>query len=79
MTPRVIIAIQPVEIDGRHWVSMRINGCKMKRHGPFLSADVAEAMADQLVKCWRAREGTPPAWAQAGPDVWDADTLVTFE
>jgi hypothetical protein len=40
--------IEPVEIDGKHWVTISVDGCELKRRGPFPSAVVARAMVDQL-------------------------------
>jgi len=37
-----------IEIDGKHFVTISMDGRELKRRGPFPSAVVARAMADQL-------------------------------
>ena len=49
-----ITDIQPVEIKGQHWISVCANSREIRRHGPFPSADAAEAMAAKLLAVWRA-------------------------
>jgi len=40
--------IELIELDGKHFVTVSADGRELKRRGPFLSAVVARAMADQL-------------------------------
>jgi hypothetical protein len=46
MAAQLTIDIRPAEIDGKHYVSMSMDGREMKRHGPFPNADAAGAMAE---------------------------------
>jgi hypothetical protein len=38
----MVINIQPVKLDGQHWVNVIIGGHEIERRGPFLKADTAE-------------------------------------
>ena len=61
------ITIQPVEIEGEHFVTVNMDGSEMRRHGPF-SADEAEARACRLAAISRALKAevvwAPPAGAR---------------
>ena len=48
------IDIQPVKLDGQHWVNVTIGGSEMERRGPFPDADEAEIMATRLAAMCRA-------------------------
>lgn len=48
------INIEPVEIDGQHWINVIIGGTAMERRGPFASADEAEVVATRLAAWCRA-------------------------
>jgi hypothetical protein len=48
------IDIQPVKLDGQHWVNVSIDGTAMERRGPYVDADEAEAMARRLLQFSRA-------------------------
>ena len=47
-------AIQPVEVDGKHYVNVNIDGCKTNRYGPYVDADAAGAMARQVAGVCRS-------------------------
>jgi len=49
MSTQLIIDIQPVEIDGKHYVGMSMNGRKMEQRGPYPTAAAAEAVARELI------------------------------
>src|SRR5262249_13159344 len=49
MSTQLIIDIRPVEIDGKHYVSMGMNGREMEQRGPYPTAAAAEAMARELL------------------------------
>ena len=40
--------IQPIEIDGEHWITISMDGCELEKRGPFDSAEAAEVMAAQF-------------------------------
>jgi hypothetical protein len=51
----ITIDVRPIELeDGKHFVSVTIDGHKMKEHGPFSDATEAEAAADRLMQVSRA-------------------------
>jgi len=49
MSTQLVIDIRPVEIDGKHYVGMSMNGREMEQRGPYPTAAVAEAMARELI------------------------------
>jgi hypothetical protein len=49
MSTQLVIDIRPVEIDGKHYVSMSVNGREMEQRGPYPTAAAAEAMARELI------------------------------
>jgi hypothetical protein len=49
MSTQLVIDIRPIEIDGKHYVGMSINGREMERRGPYPTAAAAEAMARELI------------------------------
>jgi hypothetical protein len=53
MTAQLNIDIQPVKLDGQHWVDVILDG-EMNRHGPFSDADEAETVAARLRRFSRA-------------------------
>ena len=44
--------ITAVEADGQHWVKVTLDG-REKRHGPYSSANEAEAMANKFAAVCR--------------------------
>jgi hypothetical protein len=50
----MVVEIQPVEVDGQHWIDVSIGGAEMGRRGPFHDADEAEAMAERMRRVGRA-------------------------
>jgi hypothetical protein len=46
------IDIQPIEINGGHYVAISMGGRELRRHGPYADADAAEATVDRLVRHW---------------------------
>ena len=61
MIAQITMHVEPVEVDGQHFVDVSMNDHKPKRHGPFASADVAKSKADQLIKYWHTPTTNPPA------------------
>jgi len=49
MSTQLVIDIRPVEIDGKHYVSVSMNGREMEQRGPYSVAAAAEAMARELI------------------------------
>jgi hypothetical protein len=49
MSAQLVIDIRPVEIDGKHYVGMSMNGREMEQRGPYPTAAAAEAMARELI------------------------------
>jgi hypothetical protein len=49
MSTQLVIDIRPVEIDGKHYVSMSMNGREMEQRGPYPTAAAAETMARELI------------------------------
>jgi len=45
--------IRFVESNGQHWVDVIVDGHKMRRHGPYSSADEAKGMAIQFAAVCR--------------------------
>ena len=43
-----ITNIKPIEADGRHWVTINMDGCE-KRYGPYADVIAAEAVATRLL------------------------------
>jgi hypothetical protein len=48
-----VMSVEPIEIDGQHFVEVSLNGRKMKRRGPFPSAAAAKAEADRIIQYWQ--------------------------
>jgi hypothetical protein len=47
-----IIDIQPIEINGGHYVAISMSGRELRRHGPYADAAAAKATVDRLVRRW---------------------------
>ena len=45
--------IQPIEIDGKHYIDGVVDGQELQRRGPFQNAEAAEATAAQLASFCR--------------------------
>jgi hypothetical protein len=58
---QIAMNVEPIEIDGKHWVEVSMNGRKMKRRGPFKDANTAKAEADRVVRYWQPSTLTVPA------------------
>jgi hypothetical protein len=50
----MVISIEPTNIGNEHYVDVSVDGNETNRHGPFLTADAAEAMARRLRQYSRA-------------------------
>ena len=50
----MIVQVEPVKLDGQHWVNVTIGGSEMERHGPYVDADAAESVAGRLRRVARA-------------------------
>jgi hypothetical protein len=61
MIAQLTMDVQPIEVDGKWWVDVSLNGRKMKRRGPFLSADAAKIAADKFLQHWRPTPNVPAA------------------
>jgi hypothetical protein len=57
MSIAINVDVEPVEIDGKHFVVTRANGRETSRQGPFLNADAARAAADRHMRRWRKTAG----------------------
>jgi hypothetical protein len=57
MTVSIEVDVQPVEIDGQHWVRTSANGRETKREGPFADAAAARSAADRHMRRWRKTAG----------------------
>ena len=53
MTVTINVDVEPIEIDSKHFVSLRTNGREWKREGPFADAVTARAAADRQIRRWR--------------------------
>jgi hypothetical protein len=60
-TTMIAMIAEPVEVDGKWWIDVSMNGHKLKRQGPFPNADVAKTKADQLIQQWQPKKPTVPA------------------
>jgi hypothetical protein len=49
----MVVSIEPVKLDGKFFVAVIIGG-ETNRHGPYVDADAAEAMARRLLRFGRA-------------------------
>jgi hypothetical protein len=49
-----IIDIQPIEINGGHYVAISMSGRELRRHGPYADSTAAKATVDRLVRRWLA-------------------------
>ena len=54
MTAQTTIDIRPIEIDGKFWVMVIMDGHEMEWRGPFSDADTAETVAARLRRFSRA-------------------------
>ena len=45
----MVISIEPIEIDGKFYVGVTIDG-EVRRHGPYDDTNAAEAMARRLMQ-----------------------------
>ena len=50
MTAPTTIDIKPVEIDGKFWVMVIMDGREINWRGPFSDADTAETVANRLLR-----------------------------
>jgi hypothetical protein len=62
MTAPTTIDIKPVEIDGKFWVMVIMDGREINWHGPFSDADKAAAVAERLLRFSRALTSSRTAW-----------------
>jgi len=46
--------VEPVEVNGKHWIAVVIDNSEMKPHGPFRTAAAAELAAARLRRFGRA-------------------------
>jgi hypothetical protein len=53
-------SVELVENDGKHWIDVTVGPHKLKRQGPFDSADVAKAKADKLIQEWQPKTSAAP-------------------
>jgi len=45
----MIVDIQPIVHNGEHYVRVIMDGCEMRRHGPYSNSDEAEAAANHMI------------------------------
>jgi hypothetical protein len=50
---QITMDVEPIEVDGKWFVDVSMNGRPMKRGGPFKDADTAKAEADRVVRYWQ--------------------------
>jgi hypothetical protein len=50
---QILMDVQPIEVDGKWWVEISMNGRKLKRRGPFKDANTAKIEADRVVRYWQ--------------------------
>jgi hypothetical protein len=55
----VNVDIQPIELNGEHWVTINLGGHE-KRKGPFANAAAAKAVADKLIQNWQPKTPIAP-------------------
>src|SRR5262249_32312240 len=65
MSTQLVIDIRPVEIDGKHYVGISMNGREMEQRGPYPSATAAEAMARELITAAQEAATKIPPRAEA--------------
>jgi hypothetical protein len=53
----VVIQVEPVEVNGQHWVSVVIDDHETNRHGPYADADAAESVVGRLSRVAHALTG----------------------
>jgi hypothetical protein len=51
---QLTMEVQPIEVNGKWWVAVSLNGRAMKRRGPFPSADAAQTAAGKLIREWQS-------------------------
>lgn len=61
MIAQLTMEVQPIEVDGKWWVDVSLNGRAMKRRGPFASANAAKIAADKFLQHWQPNTPTEPA------------------
>jgi hypothetical protein len=59
----MVVDIQPIEIDGKYYVNVIIDGSEMDPRGPFSDAAAAESAAERLSRAARALR-TQVEWRQ---------------
>ena len=59
-TAQITVDIKPVEIDGKHFVSVKLDDHERQR-GPFADAAAAQAAADKLIARWQRPPVPTPA------------------
>ena len=47
--PRMVVDIQPVVVEGEHYVTVIMDGCEMRRHRPYSDRGTAEAAANHMI------------------------------
>jgi hypothetical protein len=60
-TTMIAMVAELIEVDGKWWINVSMNGHKLKRQGPFTNADVAKTKADQLIQQWQPKTPAVPA------------------
>jgi hypothetical protein len=60
MSTQLIIDIRPIEIDGKYYVDMSMNGRELEQRGPYPTAAAAEAMARELIAATQEAVKVPP-------------------
>jgi hypothetical protein len=56
-----VMNVEPVEIDGKHFVDWLTNGRDARRFGPYPTADIAKAKANKLIAHLQPNTPTLPA------------------
>ena len=60
MIAQLTMDVRPVEIDGKHWVDVSMNGHALPRRGPFPNANAAKTAANRLIQHWQPNTPTVP-------------------
>jgi hypothetical protein len=50
----MVVEVEPIEANGKHWIAVVIDGIAMKRHGPLPDAVTAEIAAARVRRFGRA-------------------------
>jgi hypothetical protein len=58
---QILMEARPVEVAGKWFIDVTMNGRPMKKRGPYASVQAAKAAADEFIRHWSSPAANPPA------------------